>query len=69
MSSEHNNFLRLMKANQWQTRAMIDSKPITIIIQDALTKNGEEFVIFVDQDNNQRTLRADLIEVPTFTME
>jgi hypothetical protein len=37
--------------------------------QDVFTKDGEEFTTFVDQNNEKRTLRSDLIEVPTFTMD
>jgi len=69
MSIEKHNFLQLMMTHQWQTRVMIDSQPNTIIIKDIFTKDGEEFVAFEDQDKNQKTLRASLIDVPTFTME
>jgi hypothetical protein len=50
------------------TRVLIDSNPITIIVQDIFTKDGEEFATFVDQDNNQRTLQSNLIEVSTYTI-
>jgi len=51
------------------TRVLIDDSPITIIIQDIFTKDGEEFATFVDQDNNQRTLQSNLIEVSSYTMD
>jgi hypothetical protein len=51
------------------TRVLIDGNPITIIIQDVFTKDGDEFATFVDQDNNQRTLQSNLIEVSSYTMD
>jgi|JYMV01.1.fsa_nt_gi hypothetical protein len=51
------------------TRVLIDGNPITVIIQDIFTKDGDEFATFVDQDNNQRTLQSNLIEVSSYTMD
>jgi len=47
----------------------IDDKPITITVQDIFVKNNDEFVEFIDQNNEHRILRSELIEVPTFTMD
>ena len=69
MTTEKHNYLQLIKANQWASRVFIDGNPITITVQDIFVENGEEFTTFVDQNNEHRTLRSDLIEVPTFTME
>jgi hypothetical protein len=69
MPTEKHNYFQLIKANQWASRVFIDGEPITITIQDIFIENGDEFVAFVDQNNVHRTLKSDLIEVPTFTME
>jgi len=69
MTTEKHNYLQLIKANQWASRVFIDGNPITITVQDIFVENGEEFTTFVDQNNVHRTLKSDLIEVPTFTME
>jgi hypothetical protein len=69
MTTEKHNYLQLIKANQWASRVFIDSNPITITVQDIFVENGEEFTTFVDQNNEKRTLKSDLIEVPTFTMD
>ena len=69
MTTEKHNYLQLIKANQWVSRVFIDGNPITITVQDIFVENGEEFTTFVDQNNEHRTLRSDLIEVPTFTMD
>ena len=69
MTTEKHNYLQLIKANQWASRVFIDGNPITITIQDIFVENGEEFVAFVDQNDEHRTLKLDLIEVPTFTMD
>ena len=69
MTTEKHNYLQLIKANQWVSRVFIDGNPITITVQDIFVENGEEFVAFVDQNDEHRTLKLDLIEVPTFTMD
>jgi hypothetical protein len=69
MTTEKHNYLQLIKANQWASRVFIDGNPITITVQDIFVENGEEFVAFVDQNDEHRTLELDLIEVPTFTMD
>jgi hypothetical protein len=69
MTTEKHNYLQLIKANQWASRVFIDGNPITITVQDIFVENGEEFTTFVDQNNEHRTLKSDLIEVPTFTMD
>jgi hypothetical protein len=69
MPTDKHNYFQLIKANQWASRVFIGGNPITITIQDVFTKDGEEFTTFVDQNNEKRTLRSDLIEVPTFTMD
>jgi len=69
MPTEKHNYLQLIKVNQWASRVFIDGNPITITVQDIFVENGEEFTTFVDQNNEKRTLRSDLIEVPTFTMD
>jgi hypothetical protein len=69
MTTEKHNYLQLIKANQWASRVFIDGNPITITVQDIFVENGEEFTTFVDQNNEHRTLRSDLIEVSTFTMD
>jgi hypothetical protein len=69
MPTEKHNYLQLIKTNQWASRVFIDGNPITITIQDIFVENGEEFVAFVDQNDEHRTLKSDLIEVPTFTMD
>ena len=69
MTTEKHNYLQLIKTNQWASRVFIDGNPITITIQDIFVENGEEFVAFVDQNDEHRTLKLDLIEVPTFTMD
>ena len=69
MPTEKHNYLQLIKANQWASRVFIDGNPITITVQDIFVENGEEFVAFVDQNDEHRTLKLDLIEVPTFTMD
>ena len=69
MSTEKNNYLQLMKANQWASRVFINGDPITITIKNIFVDNGEEYVVFVDQNKEWRVLKADLIEVPTFTMD
>ena len=69
MTTEKHNYLQLIKVNQWASRVFIDGNPITITVQDIFVENGEEFTTFVDQNNEHRTLRSDLIEAPTFTMD
>ena len=69
MPTEKHNYLQLIKVNPWESRVFIDGNPITITVQDIFVENGEEFTTFVDQNNEHRTLRSDLIEVPTFTMD
>jgi hypothetical protein len=69
MPTEKHNYLQLIKTSQWASRVFIDGNPITITIQDIFVENGEEFVAFVDQNDEHRTLKLDLIEVPTFTMD
>ena len=69
MPTDKHNYLQLIKANQWPSRVFIDGNPITITVQDIFVENGEEFTTFIDQNNEKRTLKSDLIEVPTFTME
>ncbi|HIE72801.1 MAG TPA: hypothetical protein EYQ06_00750 [Flavobacteriales bacterium] len=71
MTTEKHNYLQLIKVNQWASRVFIYGKPITITItiQDIFIENGDEFITFVDQNNEHRTLKSDLIEVPTFTMD
>ncbi len=69
MPTDKHNYLQLIKANQWASRVFINGNPLTITIQDIFIENGEEFIAFVDQNNEQRTLRSDLIKVPTFTMD
>ena len=69
MPTEKHNYLQLIKTNQWASRVFIDGNPITITIQDIFVENGEEFAAFVDQNDEHRTLKLDLIEVPTFTMD
>ena len=69
MSTEKYNYLQLIKSNQWASRVFINGNPITITIQEIFNKDGEEFVKFVDQNNEQRTILSNLIEIPTFTME
>jgi hypothetical protein len=69
MTTEKHNYLQLIKVNQWASRVFIGGKPITITIQDIFIEDGDEFVTFVDQNDQHRTLKLDLIEVPTFTMD
>jgi hypothetical protein len=69
MPTEKHNYFQLIKANQWASRVFIDGNPITITVQDIFVENDEEFVAFVDQNDEHRTLKLDLIEVPTFTMD
>jgi len=69
MPTDKHNYLQLIKANQWASRVFIDGNPVTITVQDIFVENGEEFTTFVDQNNEHRTLRSDLIEAPTFTMD
>lgn len=71
MTTEKHNYLQLIKAKQWPSRVFIDGNPITITVKDIFIKNGDEFTEFtefIDQNNEHRILRSDLIEVPTFTM-
>ncbi len=69
MTTEKHNYLQLIKANQWAARVFIDGNPITITVKDIFVKNGDEFTEFIDQNNEHRILRSDLIVVPTFTMD
>jgi hypothetical protein len=69
MTTEKHNYLQLIKANQWASRVFIDGNPITITVKDIFVENGEEFTSFIDQNNEKRVLRSDLIVVPTFTMD
>lgn len=69
MSTDKHNYLQLIKANQWASRVFIDGDPITITIKNIFVDNGEKYVVFVDQNKEWRVLKADLIEVPTFTMD
>jgi len=39
----------------------IGGKPITITIQDIFIEDGDEFVTFVDQNNEHRAIRSDQI--------
>ncbi|MBL7003942.1 MAG: hypothetical protein ISR69_07950 [Gammaproteobacteria bacterium] len=64
MTTEKHNFLQLIKAKQWTSRVFINGNPITITV-----KNGDEFTEFIDQNNEHRILRSELIDVPTFTMD
>lgn len=68
MSTEKHNYLQLIRANQWLSRVLINGNPITITIQDIFVEGGEEFTTFIDQNDELRTLKSDLIEVPTFTI-
>ena len=69
MTTEKHNYLQLIKANQWASRVFINGDPITITVKDIFVKNGDEFTEFIDQNNEHRILRSELIEVPTFTMD
>lgn len=69
MPTEKHNYLQLIKANQWASRVFINGDPITITIKNIFVDNGEKYVVFVDQNKEWRVLKADLIEVPTFTMD
>jgi len=69
MSTDKHNYLQLIKANQWASRVFINGDPITITIKNIFVDNGEKYVVFVDQNKEWRVLKADLIEVPTFTMD
>ena len=69
MLTEKYNYLQLIKAKQWASRVFINGDPITIIVKDVFVKNGDEFTEFIDQNNEHRILRSELIEVPTFTMD
>ncbi len=69
MTTEKHNYLQLIKANQWASKVFINGDPITITIKNIFVDNGEEYVVFVDQNKEWRVLKADLIEVPTFTMD
>ncbi|MDB3972036.1 hypothetical protein N9400_01215 [Candidatus Thioglobus sp.] len=60
--------MQLIKAKQWPSRVFIDGNPITIRVKDIFVKNGDEFTEFIDQNNEHRILRSELIELPTFTM-
>ena len=68
MPTDKHNYLQLIKANQWASRVFINGDPITITIKNIFVDNGEEYVVFVDQNKEWRVLKSDLIEVPTFTM-
>ena len=68
MTTEKHNYLQLIKANQWASRVFINGDPITITVKDIFVKNSDEFTEFIDQNNEHRILRSELIEVPTFTM-
>ena len=69
MTTEKHNYLQLIKANQWASRVFINGDPITITVKDIFVKNRDEFTEFIDQNNEHRILRSELIEVPTFTMD
>ncbi len=69
MTTEKHNYLQLIKANQWASRVFINGDPITITVKDIFVKNSDEFIEFIDQNNEHRILRSELIEVPTFTMD
>jgi len=69
MPTDKHNYLQLIKANQWASRVFINGDPITITIKNIFVDNGEEYVVFVDQNKEWRVLKLDLIEVPTFTMD
>ena len=68
MTTDKHSYLQLIKANQWASRVFINGDPITITIKNIFVDNGEEYVVFVDQNKEWRVLKSDLIEVPTFTM-
>lgn len=57
-----------MRINQWASRIFVVGKPITITMQDIFVKNDDDFIEFIDQNNEHRILRSGLIEVPTFIM-
>ncbi|MDB3892947.1 hypothetical protein N9345_02015 [Candidatus Thioglobus sp.] len=69
MPTEKHNYLQLIKANQWPSRVFIDDNPVTITVKDIFVKNDDEFTEFIDQNNENRILRSELIEIPTFTMD
>ena len=69
MPTEKHNYLQLIKVNQWASRVFINGDPITITVKDVFVENGEELTSFIDQNNEHRILRSDLIVVPTFTMD
>ena len=69
MTTDKHSYLQLIKANQWASRVFINGDPITITIKNIFVDNGEEYVVFVDQNKEWRVLKSDLIEVPTFTMD
>ena len=69
MPTEKHNYLQLIKVNQWASRVFINGDPITITVKDIFVKNSDEFTEFIDQNNEHRILRSELIEVPTFTMD
>ena len=69
MSTEKYNYLQLIQSNQWVSRVFINGNPITITIKKIFNKDGGGFIKFVDQNNEQRAILSNLIEIPTFTME
>jgi len=69
MPTEKFNYLQLIKSNQWASRVFINGNPIAVTVQEIFNKDGEGFVKFVDQNNEQITILSNLIEIPTFTME
>ena len=69
MPTDKHNYFQLIKAKQWPSRVFIDGNPITITVKDIFVKNSDEFTEFIDQNNEHRILRSELIEVPTFTMD
>ena len=69
MTIEKHNFLQLVKSKQWASRVFINGNPITITVKDIFVKNDDEFTEFIDQNNEHRILRSELIEIPTFTMD
>ena len=42
---------------------------LPLLLKNIFVDNGEEFVVFIDQNEEWRVLKANLIEVPTFTMD
>ena len=61
ISCANHSVFELAIMRQQQLKVSIDQSVQTITPKDMFTKSGEEFIVFIDENNIQQELRADKI--------